>query len=173
MSTVKTRRGDFGGGLHWRLRIMKTLANANDCAEILQRLCAIGPASQRRWGKMTVAEMVCHLSDALRVSMGEKQASPIGNWASRTLVKWGALWVPTRWPHGVPTVPACDARIDGTLPAEIEADLRRVREDFARFTRQPREYELQSHPIFGAMNEKEWMRWGYLHMDHHLRQFGA
>jgi hypothetical protein len=152
---------------------MKTLSNANDRDELLRRLDTIGPASQRRWGKMTVAAMVCHLSDALRVAMGEKHAGPIGNWASRSVVKWGALWVPTPWPHGVPTVPACNARMDGTKPAEIESDLNRLREDFARFTRQPRGYELQAHAIFGEMNEKEWMRWGYLHMDHHLRQFGA
>jgi hypothetical protein len=29
------------------------------------------------------------------------------------------------------------------------------------------------HPIFGAMSERAWLRWGYLHMDHHLRQFGV
>jgi len=28
------------------------------------------------------------------------------------------------------------------------------------------------HPIFGAMKPWDWMRWGYLHADHHLRQFG-
>jgi hypothetical protein len=26
--------------------------------------------------------------------------------------------------------------------------------------------------MFGPMTEKDWMRWGYLHADHHLRQFG-
>jgi hypothetical protein len=31
----------------------------------------------------------------------------------------------------------------------------------------------KSHPIFGAMSAGDWLRWGYLHMDHHLRQFGA
>jgi hypothetical protein len=29
------------------------------------------------------------------------------------------------------------------------------------------------HPIFGELTDSERMRWGYLHMDHHLRQFGA
>jgi hypothetical protein len=28
------------------------------------------------------------------------------------------------------------------------------------------------HPIFGPMSAAAWMRWGYLHADHHLRQFG-
>jgi hypothetical protein len=26
--------------------------------------------------------------------------------------------------------------------------------------------------MFGPMSERDWMRWGYLHADHHLRQFG-
>jgi hypothetical protein len=31
----------------------------------------------------------------------------------------------------------------------------------------------QSHPLFGAMSAAAWLRWAYLHLDHHLRQFGA
>jgi hypothetical protein len=152
---------------------MKTLANAEDREQILRRLAAIGPESQRRWGKMSVAEMVCHLNDALRISMGDKQAGSVSNWFSRSVFKWAGLWIPTRWPHGVKTVPECDAQLGGTKPAAMDADLKELRESLARFTRRPREYDLQAHPIFGPMNEKEWMRWGYLHMDHHLRQFGA
>jgi hypothetical protein len=152
---------------------MKTLLNPENRQEILQRLNAIGPANQRRWGKMTVEEMVCHLSDAFRGVMGEKEARRVDNWFSRSLFKWAALWFPTRWPHGVSTVPECDAKIGGTRPAEMESDLRELRELFDRFMRQPRGYGLQVHPIFGPLSEKEWMRWGYLHLDHHLRQFGA
>jgi hypothetical protein len=152
---------------------MKTLVNPEDTEEILARLGAIGPASQRQWGRMTVAEMVCHLNDALVISMGERQATPKCTWFSRTLMKWGGLWSPTQWPHGVMTVPECDAQRLGTRPAEMENDMRVLRESFERFTRRPRVYALQAHPIFGQLTEKEWMRWGYLHMDHHLRQFGA
>ena len=79
----------------------------------------------------------------------------------------------SQWPGGVSTTPECDAERNGTRPAVLEADLARLRVDFARFTRQPRDFVLQRHPLFGAMNESEWMRWGYLHMDHHLRQFGV
>jgi hypothetical protein len=152
---------------------MKTLANGKDKDEIEQRLRAIGPGSQRRWGKMTVAEMVCHLTDALRVSMGEKPARPVSNWFTRSIFKWAGLWFPAQWPHGVRTVPECEARAGGTKLAEMDADMKELRDAFDRFTLQPRGYDLQAHPIFGSMNEKEWMRWGYLHMDHHLRQFGA
>ncbi len=152
---------------------MKTLANPEDEREILERLRAIRPASQRHWGKMNVAEMVCHLSDALRVSMGERAAKPVSNWFSRSIMKWVAFGLPIQWPHGVRTVPECHAGMGGTNPAEFESDLTELRALFERFARQPRSFELQAHPIFGTLTEKEWMRWGYLHMDHHLRQFGA
>jgi hypothetical protein len=29
----------------------------------------------------------------------------------------------------------------------------------------------RNHPLFGSMEHADWMRWGYLHTDHHLRQF--
>src|SRR5580658_8238641 len=144
---------------------MKTLADARDKAEIMARLAAIQPTSQRRWGKMTVAEMVCHLNDALHISMGDRTAKPIGSWASRSLVKWAALWVPAQWPHGVRTVPECEAGVGGTPPAEMARDLSELRELLDRFTSRPRAYELQEHPMLGPMTEKEWMRWGYLHTD--------
>jgi len=28
------------------------------------------------------------------------------------------------------------------------------------------------HSLFGQMSYVDWMRWGYLHTDHHLREFG-
>jgi hypothetical protein len=152
---------------------LKTLTNAKNKLEILERLRAIRPESQRLWGKMSAAEMICHLSDAFRISMGEKSARAASNWFSRTLFKWAGLWFPTHWPHGVRTVPECDAKLGGSSPSEFESDLSELRGLLDRFTSEPQGFAWQAHPIFGPMSAKEWMRWGYLHMDHHLRQFGA
>jgi hypothetical protein len=33
--------------------------------------------------------------------------------------------------------------------------------------------EGHAHSFFGRLSRTEWLRWGYLHMDHHLRQFGV
>jgi hypothetical protein len=122
---------------------------------------------------MTVAQMVCHLNDAFRVCIGDKEAKSVSNWIKRSVFKWIGLWGPVRWPHGVSTVPECDAKLGGTPPAALESDLNELRRLLERFAEQPREFDWQPHPIFGNMSDKEWMRWGYLHMDHHLRQFGA
>jgi hypothetical protein len=77
-----------------------------------------------------------------------------------------------QWPHGVKTRPELEQGVGGTPPAEFEADLQLLLATIDKFTQQPRTFEFHPHPMFGAMSEKEWMRWGYLHCDHHLRQFG-
>jgi len=88
-------------------------------------------------------------------------------------MRWAALWLPLKWPHGVSTVPECDANGGGSRPADFERDKRQLLELLERFTTPSRDSGWQPHPFFGVMTEKEWMRWGYLHTDHHLRQFGA
>jgi Protein of unknown function (DUF1569) len=152
---------------------MKTLASARDKAEIVQRLALINPTSRRRWGTMTVGQMLCHLSDAYRVALGDRQAKAVRNRYNGPLMRWMALWLPLPWPPGVPTVPECDANAGGTPPADFEDDKRELLTLLERFAAQPNEAEQHAHPFFGQMTGKEWMRWGYLHADHHLRQFSA
>jgi hypothetical protein len=152
---------------------MKTLANAADKAEILRRLNTIGPEPGRRWGKMSVGEMICHMSDALQAAMCQRKTTSRSNWFTRSGMKWAGLWFPTKWPHGVQTVPACKAGSGGTRPAEMESDLGTVRVLLEQFAALPPTFAFPEHAIFGQMSHAEWMRWGYLHMDHHLRQFGA
>ena len=153
--------------------MLKTLANVQDEAEIMQRLASIGPSSRRRWGTMTVDQMICHLNDAFRVALGGKSARPVKNQYNGPLMRWFALWLPLPWPHGVPTAPECDGNLGGTPPADFERDKRELLALLERFAARPNDVAQQAHPFFGQMTEKEWMRWGYLHADHHLRQFGA
>jgi Protein of unknown function (DUF1569) len=159
-----------------RLRIiepMKSLRNAVDKEEILTRLGRIQPGNRPRWGKMSAPQMICHVSDAFRMFMGERKVTPAPAFVPRKLLRWVALWVPLPWPHGFPAVPELNQQIGGTGPTQFEADLRELRALIGRFTHQPRDFNWQPHPHFGSMREVDWMRLGYLHTDHHLRQFGA
>lgn len=70
-------------------------------------------------------------------------------------------------------MPELDQQIGGTPPAGFEADMRELRQLIARFASQPTDCKWPAHPHFGPMSGMEWMRLGYLHADHHLRQFGA
>ncbi len=93
---------------------MKTLANARDKREIIERLGAIRSTSERRWGKMTSGQMICHLSDAFRSSMGERDVSSSNRWIPRVPLKWVTLWMPIQWPHGFPAPAEWDSLQRGT-----------------------------------------------------------
>lgn len=149
---------------------MKTLAEPSIQQEIKQRLQTIRPESQRRWGRMSANQMICHLADSFRRTLGEKDATAL---PPRKLLKWAALWIPIPWPHGFKTRPEMDQEIGGTRPVEFENDRKELLTLMDRFTCDTPVPQFEPHPIFGRMSRKEMMRWGFLHADHHLRQFGA
>ena len=91
----------------------------------------------------------------------------------RTIVKWIALYVPLAWPAGIPTRPEIDQELGGTKPVDFAQDVAQLEALLEYITTQPRAFDWQLHPIFGEMSESACLRWGYLHVDHHLRQFGA
>jgi hypothetical protein len=89
------------------------------------------------------------------------------------LLKWLSLYAPMKWPKGVPTRPEFDQEAGGgTPPAQFETDKRNLLRSMEKFAGQPRGFSFRPHPMFKEMSERDWMRWGYLHVDHHLRQFG-
>jgi uncharacterized protein DUF1569 len=153
---------------------VKTLARPHDKDEILRRLKALRPENRRRWGRMSAPRMVCHLSDSFRMGMGQKPVSHATGLLQRTIVKWIALYVPLRWPGGrILTRPEIDQEVGGTKPGEFAADVAELEALVEIVIAQAGTFEWTPHPIFGRMSEADWLRWGYLHMDHHLRQFGA
>jgi Protein of unknown function (DUF1569) len=151
---------------------MKTLARDQDTAELFQRLKLLRPDSTRRWGKMTAHQAVCHLSDACRMAMGERVVSDASGFAQRTIIKWVALYAPLTWPPNIVTRPEVDQLASGTKPLEFAADVAQLEALLATLAAR-RGVRWPAHPIFGSMSETSWLRWGYLHTDHHLRQFGV
>jgi len=38
----------------------------------VERICSLTPSSSRHWGKMSVNEILCHLTDSYRCVIGER-----------------------------------------------------------------------------------------------------
>jgi len=152
---------------------MKTLAREADAAELLERVRRLRHDAARRWGRMSPHQMVCHVNDAFRMALGERETKDIATRASRTFIRWLALYGPLSWPTGIMTTPELDQDYAGTCPKDFSADLddlgKLLRSTAAKKGRGP----WPVHPIFGPMSERDWLRWAYLHTDHHLRQFGV
>ena len=152
---------------------MKSFRDPACVSEIQHRLRRLSSESPRQWGKMTTAQMVCHLADAYQAHMGQRQVTDASSLFNRTILKSVALYAPLPWPKGrIATVPEVDPLRDGTSPSAFGDDVGRLERSLAEFVEAASERRCGGHPLFGPLSSKQWLRFGYLHADHHLRQFG-
>lgn len=153
---------------------MRNLANPSVRAETVQRLGGLTPSSRAQWGVMSCAQMVQHLRLAFLMPLGEFAVtdSPDRRMDNR-FFRFMALTAPIRWPREVPTTRELNVAT-GDLPLiEFEKERAALIEVLHRFG-EARASDLHpTHPMFGKVNYAQWMRWGYRHADHHLRQFGC
>ncbi|MBC7926061.1 MAG: DUF1569 domain-containing protein [Bryobacteraceae bacterium] len=153
---------------------MKSLSDPQHRVAIVERIKTVHPESRAVWGRMNAHQMLCHCTDAFRVAFGEKTVSPAPWPIPGRLLKLGALWFPVAWPKNVATRPEIDqAGGAGTNPTDFTLDRRKLIGSLDRFCRTDLELAGAVHPIFGSMSSADWKRWAWLHLDHHLRQFGC
>jgi hypothetical protein len=137
--------------------------------ELADRLRRLTPEARALWGKMNCPQMLTHVNDQLRMSMGELPAP---------LVRLPVRFPPLKqlvvytlpWPKGLPTSPALIARLDQSAwPTEVAS----FSELLDRFAARPSDATWPMHPAFGALSRRAWGVLGYRHVDHHFRQFGV
>jgi hypothetical protein len=138
-------------------------------ADVLKRMSALEPGTRPGWGKMNAGQMLCHLSGALRMALGELKTVSKGKVAfQRFPVKHLAMYV-VPWPKGLPTAP----ELVSTAPVVFDVEAASFRAMVQRFGETKPPDEPAEHPMFGKLS---WAQWGHLmyrHADHHLRQFGV
>ena len=150
---------------------MKSMANARDCEQVVRRIGSLTPQSPRQWGRMSVEGMLCHLADSYQIALGEREAAPAPVPMAR-LMKTVALWSPMPWPQNLRTVKEVEQGGGGSVAGLFEHERVRLLRMVARFC-STAALDATRHPFFGRMTRADWMRWGYLHAHHHLRQFNA
>lgn len=148
---------------------MSTVAKPEVLAVLVERLSRLRPESERRWGSLTPAEVLCHLADACQSVLDRPGGEP---GPRKRIFKWVALYSPMPWPKGAKTLAKVDPRQDGTRPGDFAADRERAI-TLLRAIAAGNETTLpRSHFNFGFMTVPDWHRWAFCHTDHHLRQFG-
>ena len=149
---------------------MNSLFDPRDLAAMLARIESLRPDSARHWGKMSVAQMLAHCQQPLRVALGELplRRSLIGFLFGRMAKK--QLLAAKPWKQGMPTAP--EFRI--TDAREFAAEQRSLLALVQRFGEAgPAALTKLPHPFFGPLSTDEWQALQWRHLDHHLRQFGA
>lgn len=150
---------------------MKTLHNPSNRREIEARLSLLTPDQSPIWGKMSVSEMVPHITDQLRLALGEKNGNPQSSFLRRTLQKWAVLYG-TGFPKNTKTIPEMDAQQKGTPATQFEQDRLAALGAIQNFCIRDQRKGYAHHPYFGNLTYSEWGRLAFLHIDHHLKQFG-
>ncbi len=149
---------------------MRSLSHERDRREIEERLVALQAEDRRQWGLMSVGEMICHVRGAFLTAMGEISSQPVQLPVPRAAIKAMALWAPMPWKRNFQTLPELKVGTEAMRVGFFAADRAEAIEQMRRFLR-PEQVRVD-HAFFGPMSFEDWMRWAYLHTDHHLRQFG-
>lgn len=148
------------------------LVNAADRAALLARLDRLRADSERQWGTMTPTQVLAHVGEQVRICLGDKPAKKRGTALMQRLVKWYSLRL-TSMPKNLRTIrelhPAGGLM---TAPTEFETDRATLRVLLDRLVTLPEQQPL-AHPVFGTLSKVELGQLTYLHLDHHLQQFGV
>lgn len=151
---------------------MKNIMDDSIKSEVINRIEKINAAAPAKWGKMNAGEMICHCADQLRLANGTKQSKFIGNLMLTTVFKWLILTF-MKAPKGkIETVKELKQGVGGTKPINFENDKKSLIELVKNFDESFKTNKTVIHPAFGKMNHWQYGRIAYLHLDHHLSQFG-
>lgn len=131
------------------------------------RVRALSPNANRWWGTMSPDQMLWHINQALAMNLGRTTGEMMRIPLPRALMKMVALYLP--WPRGVPTAPEFTARRTYDFADEQRQCLALI----AATADKPLDSEWGTHVAFGKLTGKQASRLSALHLDHHLRQFGA
>jgi hypothetical protein len=149
---------------------MEDIFNQQDNQNIVERLNKLTPESQPLWGKMTVSQMLVHCQKPIDVLTGKLQLKGgllgflFGKMAKKNFLKMRGFGKnsPTHPKFKINETP--DFTAEKNLLITMVETLGKLGKDSIGIDR---------HPFFGAMTEEEWGSLMYLHLDHHLKQFGV
>jgi hypothetical protein len=150
---------------------LKNLFDATMVSQVKSRLNNLEPQTERRWGKMTAAQMLAHCSVSMQWALGEvvPERGPL---TARLL---GRLVKPMVFRNEDPL-----RKNSPTTKSLIVADVRDLTKERSRLSGLIDRFAAggaarctnNPHPFFGTLTPEQWAILMYKHLDHHLRQFG-
>ncbi len=151
------------------MKIWRSAFDASCRQAILARLRSLKPDAERRWGRMTAAQMVGHLTDQMHHALGDCPVAARPGLLRWPAVRYASIYL-VPWPKGRVRGPR-EAFV--TQPTSWEADVGGLEALLERFAARRPEDGWPDHALFGRMTGRDWGVFIYKHFDHHLRQFGA
>lgn len=149
---------------------MKSLFNPSDVSEILERIEKLTPESQRKWGKMNVAQMLAHCNKSTETAMGKNFMKML--FIGRIIGSFLKPKVLGEQPFGKKSPTDKSYVFPEDCNFEIEKS-KAIASINSFFEGGPSKCTTYPHPFFGKFTPEEWAVFQWKHLDHHLRQFGV
>ncbi len=138
---------------------------------VLARIAKLSPDSAARWGVMDAESMLrhCRIVAETILSRNSPQESPtLRQLLLRTLI----LKVLRRMPQGRQQPKVISDAMASQPTLSFEQERRQLIDITGRFANYKGVISGR-HPVFGPMKTVSWGAFAWLHLDHHLRQFGV
>lgn len=147
---------------------MKTMFDDALRGDIISRIDRVSTDARPLWGKLNAEKMLAHLSESLKMAVGEitpkSKNLPIRYFPLKQLIVY---LVP--FPKGAPTAPEL-------LPSDsrtVEHSKNEIARLLGALAERRSATSWPEHPAFGHLTTRAWGVLTYRHFDHHLRQFGV
>ena len=148
-----------------------SIYNTEDYQHILERIGALTPDTQPRWGKMSVGQMLSHCNAIQEVMNGAKglKGTPFIARLFKGMIR-NAVVNDKPFKQGLQTHP----QYRQTSPKDFETEKSRLLSSLKTFVEMNEaDAATLEHPLFGRMTREERGWSTYKHLDHHLQQFGV
>lgn len=151
---------------------MQNVFDAKEAQKYIDRINQLTPETQRKWGKMSVSQVLAHLNVAYSMAFEpEKHKKPsfIAKFLLSRFVKPKITREHT-YKQNLPTSPAfiiSDER-------DFEEEKKKLIGNIQRVQQLGREaFEGKDHINFGKIDAQGWNNMFANHLNHHLSQFGV
>lgn len=151
---------------------MQNVFDAKDAQQFIERINNLTPETQRKWGKMSVSQMLAHLNVAYSLAFEpEKHKKPsfIAKFLLTQFVK-PKITSESKYKPNLPTSPVfiiSDER-------DFEEEKKKLIGNIQRVQQLGRDaFEGKEHINFGKINAQGWSNMFANHLNHHLEQFGV
>ena len=151
---------------------MQNVFDAKDAQEYINRINNLTPETQRKWGKMSVDQVLAHLNVAYDLTFTPEKFPKPSFIAKFLLSRFVKSKITNEIPYkqSLPTSPAfiiADERNFEEEKAKLIGNIQRVQQ----LGREA--FEGKENINFGKMAAQDWNNMFAKHLNHHLDQFGV
>lgn len=138
--------------------------------ELVERINKLSPDTPRQWGKMNVSQMLLHNFEGLQIGYGKKVTYKHPGWLTAKLMKFVIMHTDVPMPkERAETFPETNM-VELNIQPDFNEAKKKLIDGINGFPVKP---TIPVHAFMDKFSVEHWARLNYLHLDHHLKQFGV